>query len=106
MTTRIEVDFNDRDDQGLIPANTADAEGPLRRGVWVDAFDDEGYHCLATVARLTSSVVTLQPNWNTFVEPGESRVLVAGADYQSPLTVSLYPAQTVLTNKRRTAQRA
>lgn len=95
MITRIEVDFNDRDEQGMIPASPADAEGPLRRGAWVDAFDDEGNQCLVTVVKVTPDMASLVPNWNTFIEPGESRVLIAGADYQSPLTVSLFPQSRV-----------
>jgi hypothetical protein len=103
MTTRIEVDFNDRDDEGLIPANPADATGPLRRGAWVDAFDDEGYRCLATVTGLTTNRVTIQPNWNTFVEPTESRVVVPGASYSGPLSVSVYLASAVPNRRQRRA---
>jgi hypothetical protein len=103
--TRIEVDFNDRDDSGLIPASTADADGHLVRGAWVDAFDDEGYRCLATVGSLHAESVTLIPNWNTFTEPNESRLIAPGADYQGPLTVSFFPAH-LARSRRRSAQTA
>ena len=98
--TRIEVDFNDRDESGLIPASIADADGPLAPAAWVDAFDDEGYHCLATVGTLTDELVTLEPAWATLAEPRASRLLVLGARYQGPLSVTVFFASEVHVTER------
>ena len=69
---RVEVDFNTRDDAGLVPALIEDAAVPLAVGDRVDAFDDEGYRCLAEVASINNVTAQLAPIWQTFSEPGEA----------------------------------
>jgi hypothetical protein len=73
--TRIEVDFNNRDDQGLVPANAAEASGPIERNSIVEAFDDEGYRCFAMVGSVRHDVVTLSPLWETFAAPDAARLV-------------------------------
>jgi hypothetical protein len=97
MTTRIEVDFNSRDAAGMVPALVEDAEGPLRVGDFVEAFDDEGYRCLSVVASVQGDMLALDPVWNAFAAPDEARVVIAGApstmwtDWKNRLTVGIWP---------------
>lgn len=101
MTTRIEVDFNSRDDAGMVPALFADADAPLRVGDTVEAYDDEGYQCPALVTALTSTVVSLEPLWRAFAGPNDARIIVTATspamwtDWKNRLTVSLSPATVV-----------
>lgn len=94
MTTRIEVDFNTRDDHGFVAALLADADGPVRVGDEVQAYDEEGYRCLAIVTAVAASHVSLDPLWQAFAAPGESRLVIAPApgvwvDWKNGLTVAL-----------------
>lgn len=75
MTTRIEVDFNSRDDAGHVPAPMADADGPLRVGDMVEAYDDAGYRCFAIASSVAGASVSLDPLWQTFAAPNESRLV-------------------------------
>lgn len=94
MTTRIEVDFNSRDDAGMVPALAEDADAPLRVGDPVEAYDDEGYRCLAFVAGVSGVVVALDPVWRAFAAPGDARMVVTAlppamwADWKNRLTVA------------------
>ncbi len=90
--TRIEVDFNSRDDAGLLPAAPTDSDGPVMPGQAVELFDDEGNRCLATVIASGDSLA-LAPIWQTFAGPDQSRLVVSNgvmrAMWRNPLTVLL-----------------
>lgn len=75
-TTRIEVDFNNRDDAGFVPALLADADGPVRVGDAVELFDDEGDRCIAIVAAVSGPTLAADVLWQTFAAPGESRFVL------------------------------
>ena len=111
MATRIEVDFNSRDDEGFVPALVTDADGPLQPGTWVEAFDAAGFTCLAMVISATGAVAALDPIWRTFAEPGESRLVLANqpgsmtaGEWSSPLSVTL--VQTVPTHVQITSSQS
>lgn len=94
--TRIEVDFNSRDDAGYVDAPIADADGPSRVGDHVQTYDDQGNRCLAIVARVTATRIGLDPLWQTFAAPSESRLVVVSppgmwAVWKNGLTLSLQP---------------
>ena len=95
--TRIEVDFNSRDGEGMVPALAEDADGPMRVGDAVEAYDDEGYRCLAVVVARAGDIVALDPVWRAFAAPSEARVILIGtppamwADWRNRLTVALSP---------------
>lgn len=91
----IEVDFNSRDDRGWIPV--AWESDDLTAGQLVDLFDDDGNHCLATVAGQTEQVVRFDPNWATFAAQGEARFIPTSEPHLftskllSPLSVQFVP---------------
>jgi hypothetical protein len=74
MTTRVEVDFNSRDDWGRIPAPLADIEGPLRLGDAVEAYDEEGNRCTGFLAAVEGEYALIDPTWATFTPPDRARV--------------------------------
>lgn len=98
MTTRVEVDFNSRDDAGRVPASLSEVEGPLRVGETVEAYDDDGNRCLVIVTSLSGRAIALDPVWRTFSSRDESRLVVTGApfdlwaDWRNRLTVSFVQA--------------
>jgi hypothetical protein len=97
MTTRVEVDFNSRDDAGRVPARLEDADVPLRVGVEVEAFDDAGNRCLAVVASIAGDVVALDPIWTSFAVPTASRlVLVAAPGLHARWTSTLSATLSVM----------
>ena len=73
---RIEVDFNRRDERGLVPALVDAGAVTPAVGERVDAFDDEGHRCLALVVTADLRELALDPLWPTFASPHESRVIV------------------------------
>ncbi len=75
MTTRIEVDFNARDETGHVPAALSEADGPVRVGEYIDLYDDDGYRCLALVSEVAGERVAASPLWQTFTSESESRLL-------------------------------
>lgn len=113
MTTRIEVDFNSRDDAGMVPAPIEDADGPLRVGDQVEAYDDEGYRCLAIVATVAGEFVALDPVWRAFVSPDQPRIVLTlvpstmWADWKNALTLALTrlssPAPEAITSEPQAA---
>lgn len=101
MTIRIEVDFNSRDDAGMVPALVEATDAPLRVGDLVEAFDDEGYRCPAVVARVEGGIVALDPAWRAFAAPGEARIVLTSAppamwaEWKNRLTIALAPVSVV-----------
>lgn len=77
MTDRILVDFNSRDDRGYLPAARRRLVAVPAVGSLVDAMDDEGNRCLARVVAVDPRSVTLEPLWQTFAPPEQSRLLPA-----------------------------
>lgn len=75
MTTQVLVDFNTRDAQGYVPAHVGTLDHLRAVGELIDAVDDEGNRCIARVAGITGSVIALAPEWRTFVEPTDSRLV-------------------------------
>ena len=75
MTDRIWVDFNSRDENGLVPAARRRIAHVPPVGTLVDSVDDEGNRCLARVTQVGPSVVTLEPLWQTFAGPDQPRVV-------------------------------
>jgi hypothetical protein len=99
MATRIEVDFNTRDDADDLLAPLGDAEGPVQPGALVDCFDDEGNRCLGLIAGFSTHSVAVTPLWATFVRPGEGRALVE--TIQSPPDLQRLICWTILTTAER-----
>lgn len=110
MTTRIEVDFNSRDDAGRVPASLSGVEGPLRVGETIEAYDDDGNRCLVIVTSMSVGAIALNPVWRTFSARDESRLVVTGApydlwaDWRNRLTVSFVQG-TVTRSARFTSNR-
>ena len=96
---RVEVDFNSRDEYGMVPAATADADGPVRVGDLIETFDLEGYRCPGVVARLVNQTVAIDPVWRAFAGPEEARVVLTTAiesmwpNWRNRLTLTLWPRQ-------------
>lgn len=94
MTTRVEVDFNSRDDWGMIPAPLGGIDGPYRVGDTVEAFDDEGNRCTGLIASIAADSVAFEPFWPTFAPPDANRLIVTSARgfttrWTSGLTVAI-----------------
>lgn len=75
MTMRVLVDFNTRDEQGHVPAYLGTLDHLPAIGEVIDAVDDEGNRCIARIAGIVGSVVALAPEWRTFVEPTDNRLV-------------------------------
>jgi hypothetical protein len=96
MTTRIEVDFNSRDDEGRLPALIQRPRTRLKTGTVVQAYDDEGYRCVAVVSSVRNGYAALDPLWQTFAAPGESIVssmrtsLPDAVEWKNQLTMAFY----------------
>lgn len=75
MTTQVSVDFNTRDEQGHVPAHVGTLDQPPVLGDLIDAVDDEGNRCIARIAGIAGSIIALAPEWRTFVEPTDSRLV-------------------------------
>jgi hypothetical protein len=97
---RIEVDFNSRDGHGMLPAAIADADGDVRVGDFVEAFDTEGYSCPGVVARLANESIAIDPVWRAFAAPQEARVVLRWSssdlmwpDWRNRLTLTFWPRQ-------------
>lgn len=95
----IEVDFNSRDEYGMVPAAIADADGPVRVGDFVETFDLEGYRCPGVVARLATETIAIDPVWRAFAGPEEARIVLRSSselmwpDWRNRLTLTLWPRQ-------------
>jgi hypothetical protein len=76
MPTRIEVDFNSRDEAGLIPAYVADITGPYGVGSTVEAYDVEGNRCTGRIASITGEHLAIEPFWQTFTDQSVVQVFV------------------------------
>ncbi len=112
MSTRIEVDFNSRDEAGTIPALLADADGPVRVGDTVETYDAEGYRCPAVVARVADGILAFDPLWRAFAPPNEPRIVLTRnveamwAGWTNRLTVTFSRATVVMPPSRpRTSSR-
>lgn len=96
---RVEVDFNSRDEYGMVPAAIADADGPVRVGDFIETFDLEGYRCPGVVARLANQTIAIDPVWRAFAAPEEARVFLRSSselmwpDWRNRLTLTLWPRQ-------------
>jgi hypothetical protein len=101
MTRKIEVDFNSRDDNGFVPALIRHPRTRLPIGSVVQAFDDEGYRCVAVVESLTDGLPTVSPLWQTFAAPGESLVTNASA---SPALLATWKNMMTLSISRVVSQ--
>ena len=94
--TRIEVDFNTRDERGLIPAPVADINGAFRIGDMVEAFDEDGNRCSGRIAQQSGAYILIDPVWATFTTPDASRLRILRAtglssSWVSGLSVVLTP---------------
>jgi hypothetical protein len=96
---RVEVDFNSRDEYGMVPAAYADADGPVRVGDLIETFDLEGYRCPGVVARLANDGIAIDPVWRAFAAPEEARIVLRRPielmwpDWRNRLTLTLWPRQ-------------
>lgn len=79
MATRIEVDYNSRDDAGLIPALLEDASGHLHVGDTIETYDDAGYRCLAVVESVVGERAAMNPLWQTFATPEQASAWIERA---------------------------
>jgi len=75
MTMQILVDFNTRDEQGHVPAYVGTLDHVPAIGEVIDAVDDEGNRCIARIIGIVGPVVALAPEWRTFVEPTDNRLV-------------------------------
>lgn len=72
MTTQVLVDFNTRDEQGHVPAYVGTLDHLPAIGEAIDAVDDEGNRCIARIVGIVGSIIALDPEWRTFVEPTDN----------------------------------
>lgn len=66
LMTRIWVDFNDRTEDDLVPANVRDSDRDVVVGDRVVAYDGEGNEAPAFVANVVVRQVDLAVEWDEF----------------------------------------
>ena len=88
MTDQITVDFNSRDAQGFVPASRRRLATLPEVGSIISAVDLEENHCLARVIAIGPASITLEPLWQTFATPEQSRVVTNPAGESAPRTAS------------------
>lgn len=77
--TRIKVDFNNLVRQGQVRASLRHADGDVRVGDTVEAFDDSDDLVVeATVMEVDKNRVYLEPHWEPAGSGTHSRVKIAG----------------------------
>jgi hypothetical protein len=74
MNDQITVDFNSRDAQGFLPASLRRLATLPEVGSIISAVDLEDNRCLARVIAIGPASITLEPLWQTFATPEQSRV--------------------------------
>jgi hypothetical protein len=71
--TRIWVDFNDRTEEDLVPANVRDSDGEVGVGDRVVAYDGEGNEAPASVANVLVRQVDLLVEWDGFTRAEQTQ---------------------------------
>ncbi len=88
MTDQVTVDFNNRDAQGFVPASLRRLGTLPEVGSIISAVDLEENRCLARVIAVGPASITLEPLWQTFATPEQSRVATNPASGSAPRTAS------------------